>query len=97
MTFLALKIPIFRSQDTGSDIHTLQKRFLVIVLKNDFMVLLEPRKQTNKLRGLNPLSEVYRPSDRRLSAKLVPTFADRGCHVVSLTDPYGRVLGFLDR
>jgi hypothetical protein len=39
----------------------------------------------------------YRPSDRRLSAKLVPTFADRGCHVVSVTDPYGRILGFLDR
>jgi hypothetical protein len=28
-----------------------------------------------------------------LSAK----FADRGCHVVSVTDPYGRILGFLDR
>jgi hypothetical protein len=28
-------------------------------------------------------SELYRPSDRRLSAKLVPTFADIGCHVVS--------------
>jgi hypothetical protein len=25
-----------------------------------------------------------------LSAKLVPTFADRGCSVVSATDPYGR-------
>jgi hypothetical protein len=32
----------------------------------------------------------YRPSDRRLSATLVPTFADRGCRVVSATDPYGR-------
>jgi hypothetical protein len=39
----------------------------------------------------------YRPSDRRLPAKLVPTFADRGCHVVSVTDPYGRILGFLYR
>jgi hypothetical protein len=27
----------------------------------------------------------------------VPTFADRGCHVVSVTDPYGRILGFLDQ
>jgi hypothetical protein len=36
-------------------------------------------------------------NDRRLSAKLVPTFADRGCHVVSVTDPYGRFLDFLDR
>jgi hypothetical protein len=42
-------------------------------------------------------SELYRPSDRRLSAKLVLTFVDRGCHVVSVTDPYGRILGFLDR
>jgi hypothetical protein len=42
-------------------------------------------------------SELYRPSDRRLSAKLVSTFADRGCHVVSVTDPYGRNLSFLDR
>jgi hypothetical protein len=40
---------------------------------------------------------IYRPSDRRLSAMLVPIFADRGCHVVSVTDPYGRTLGFLDR
>jgi hypothetical protein len=42
-------------------------------------------------------SELYRPSDHRLSAKLVPTFEHRGCHVVSVTDPYGRNLGFLDR
>jgi hypothetical protein len=32
-----------------------------------------------------------------LSAKLVPTFADRGYQVVSVIDPYGRSLGFLDR
>jgi CBS-domain-containing membrane protein len=42
-------------------------------------------------------SELYRLSDSRLSAKLVPTFADGGCHVVSVTDSYGRILGFLDR
>jgi CBS-domain-containing membrane protein len=42
-------------------------------------------------------SELYRPSDRRLLAKSLPTFADKGCHVVSVTDPYGRILGFLDR
>jgi CBS-domain-containing membrane protein len=32
----------------------------------------------------------------RLSTKLVSTFADRGCYVVSVTNPYGRILGFLD-
>jgi hypothetical protein len=42
-------------------------------------------------------SELYRPSNCRFSAKLVPTFADTGCHVVSVTDPYGRNLGFLHR
>jgi hypothetical protein len=43
------------------------------------------------------VSELYRPSDRRLSMKLVPTFVYRGCHVVSVTDSHVRVLGFLDR
>jgi hypothetical protein len=47
-----------------------------------------------KLRGLSP-RENY--TDSRLSTKLMPIFADRGCHVVSVTDPYGRILGFLDR
>jgi hypothetical protein len=42
-------------------------------------------------------SKLYWPSDSRLSWKLVPTFADRGYHVVSVTEPYGRILGFLDR
>jgi hypothetical protein len=32
-----------------------------------------------------------------MSAKLMPTFADRGCHVVSVTVPYSRILYFLDR
>jgi CBS-domain-containing membrane protein len=38
-------------------------------------------------------SELYRPSDRRLLEKLVPTFADKGCHAVSVMDPYGRIVG----
>jgi hypothetical protein len=53
--------------------------------------------KNKNLHGLEPASELYRPSDRRLSAKLVPTFADRGCHMVRLANPYGRILGFLDR
>jgi hypothetical protein len=44
-----------------------------------------------------PVSELYRPSNRRLSAKLVPTFAARECYVVSLTDPYDHNFDFLDR
>jgi hypothetical protein len=54
--------------------------------------------KTNKLRGLSPQeNNTDRSSDRRLSAKLVSTFADRGCRVVSATDPHNRILGFLDR
>jgi hypothetical protein len=38
------------------------------------------------------------PTERPLlSAKLMPTFAARECRVVSATDLYGRILGFLDR
>jgi hypothetical protein len=33
---------------------------------------------------------------RRSSAKLVPTFGDRGCRVVSAMDPHGRNFDFLD-
>jgi hypothetical protein len=44
---------------------------------------------------LNPVALVrkrtrHQSSDRFLSAKLVPTFVDRGCHVVSATNPHGR-------
>jgi hypothetical protein len=42
-------------------------------------------------------SELYRLGDRRLSAKLVPTFAVWGHHVVSVTDPHCRILAFLHR
>jgi hypothetical protein len=42
-------------------------------------------------------SELYRPSDLRLSTNWLPTFVGKGCHVVSVTDPYGRILDFLDR
>jgi hypothetical protein len=44
-----------------------------------------------------PASELYRSNDRLFSAKLVSTFMDRGCHVVSVTHRYGRIFGFLDR
>jgi hypothetical protein len=45
---------------------------------------------------LESASKLYRHSGCRLSANLVPTFADRGCHVVVVTDSYGRILSFLD-
>jgi hypothetical protein len=44
------------------------------------------RKRTIPTERPPPLSEV--------SANF---FANRRCHVVSVTNPYGRILGFLDR
>jgi hypothetical protein len=38
--------------------------------------------------------ELYRPSDRRLSAKWLPTCADRRCYLVSVTDPSGHISRF---
>jgi hypothetical protein len=43
------------------------------------------------------VSEIYQLIDCCLSAKLVATFADRGCHMVSVTNPHSRNLSFLTR
>jgi hypothetical protein len=48
-------------------------------------------KTKTKLHGLSPRATA---ACRRGDCQL---FADRVCHVVSVTDPYGRILGFLDR
>jgi hypothetical protein len=53
-------------------------------------------KYTKKLPGFESASELYRSSDRRRSAKLVPTLADRGCHVLCATSPSDRNFDFLD-
>jgi hypothetical protein len=60
------------------------------------MVILVYERNKKETPCLESGSELYRLSDRRMSAKLVPTFADRECHVVSVTDPYGRILRFID-
>jgi hypothetical protein len=57
---------------------------------------LEKKKKKKNPTWHESASELYRPSDRRMSAKLVQNFTDRTCQVVSLTDSYGRILGFLD-
>jgi hypothetical protein len=53
-------------------------------------MLTSPKKE---LRGRSPRANY---TDRRFSAKLMPNFEGRGCHVVYAADPYGRILGFLD-
>jgi hypothetical protein len=67
--------------------------------KIDVQLFISPadKKQSKQISWPESASELYRPNDRRLLAKLVPTFADGGCQVFSVADPYGRILGFLDR
>jgi hypothetical protein len=64
-------------------------------LWNVVMELLLKRHQKKETHWPDSTSELYQPSELRLSAKLVTTLADRGCHVVSVTKTYGRILGFL--
>jgi hypothetical protein len=73
----------------------LSSYYAVVNYSAGWVNLLCLQKTKLKLHGLSPWANCT--DDRRLSLKLVPTFADRECHMVSVTDPYGRILGFLDR
>jgi hypothetical protein len=66
-------------------------------LKTKYLIPKYKCEEVKNTQWPQAASKLYRPSDSRLSAKLVSTFADIGCHVVSMTDPYGRILAFLDR
>jgi hypothetical protein len=54
-----------------------------------------------KLNSMVSVRERTTPTERPpLVGEVIPNFlgiADRVCHVVRVTDPYGRILGFLDR
>jgi hypothetical protein len=51
---------------------------------------------THTLTGLSPRETI--PTERpSLVGEVTAKYADRGFHVVSVTDPYGRLIGFLDR
>jgi hypothetical protein len=69
-----------------SSVHLYRKKFSIC-----------QNKQNKQTPWPESASELYPLSDSCLSAKLMSTFVDRGCCVVSVTDPYGRILAFLDR
>ena len=49
-----------------------------------------PQNKTNELRGFSQqVNYTDQPSDRGLSAKLVPTLADRGCRMINATNLHG--------
>jgi hypothetical protein len=65
-----------------------------VVMKGDqsIAIPLPSQNKTKQTPWPESASELYRPSDRRLSAKLVPTLTDRGCCVVSATDSHSQIL-----
>jgi hypothetical protein len=79
----------------GVEVHTSETRRDEATRKI-WKQMLEQRIETSegllhKLMNVQKNSEVFFregtiPIDHRLAAKLVPSFADRGCHVVSVTD-----------
>jgi hypothetical protein len=50
-----------------------------------------------KLRGLSPRANYTDRETAVCRRSKCQLCADIGCHVVTGTDPYGRILGFLDR
>jgi hypothetical protein len=65
-----------------------QQTWIVKVMEEG---LTKKNLKKKKTCGLKPASLLYRPIDRRLSAKLVPTIADSGCRVVTAMDPHGHM------
>jgi hypothetical protein len=61
------------------------RRALVVIVKILTIIL-------NKTNSVALVRERLIPSDRRLSANLQPTFADRVCCMVNAMDPYDRIL-----
>jgi hypothetical protein len=50
-----------------------------------------------KLHGLSPRANYTDRATAACRRSDCQLFADRGCHVASVTDLYGLILGFLDR
>jgi hypothetical protein len=89
---------VYRMGGSGASLDAEATRMIPhLQLHQRFYSHSDKYKRLKKTPWPESASELYRPSDRRLSAKLVSTFADRGCHVVSVTDPYSSIVWFLDR
>jgi hypothetical protein len=50
-----------------------------------------------KLHGLSPRENYTDRATAACRRSDLPTFADRVCHVVSVTVPYGRIFDFMDK
>jgi hypothetical protein len=72
------------------------------LLAHAFVLIMEwltqPQLYGSNFNSMVWVRERTIPTERPpLVGEVIANFADRGCYVVSVTDPYGRILGFLDR
>jgi hypothetical protein len=74
-----------------------QMKFPFPCITSECLFQYERKQNEKQTPWLKLASELHRPSGRRLLARLVPPFADRGCCVVSTKDSYDHIHGFLDR
>jgi hypothetical protein len=79
----------------GDNIDTIEKNTETLTDASKEVGLEKKWRKKNSVVGVCKLTTPT--EDRCLSVKLVPTFADIRCHMISTTDPYGRILGFLDQ
>jgi hypothetical protein len=63
-------------------------RFVCWMCASTALSTLWCQTNTKQTQWSESASELYRPNDRRLTAKWLPTFADRGFHVVNVMNPY---------
>jgi hypothetical protein len=97
--FLDLELLLFLPSSSSDCLQNVTFNRLYCVISQKAVLFITTALWTlnwTKLRGFESASELYRSSDRRRSAKLVPTLADRGCHAVSVTNPSDRNFDFLD-
>jgi alpha-acetolactate decarboxylase len=97
-------VQIYELTRTDGKNYKAQTRFLQCMTNSEITYsvflsvqeLFNNNKKTNKnqIPWLESASKLYQLSNSRLSAKLVPTFVNRGCRMVSATDPYCRILDF---
>jgi hypothetical protein len=78
---------------TNACLMAYQRISKLMLIKTVFIVLSKKKKTNSMVWVRQQTIPTERPP---LVGEWLPTFADKGCHVVSVTDPYVRILDFLD-
>jgi CBS-domain-containing membrane protein len=73
-----------------------KRNYLYIMFDINIYETLKKKKKKKKPNSVAWVREWTLPTKQPpLVGKLVPTFADRECHVVSVMDPYSRIIGVM--